>query len=322
MLWLYILLGILAVFLIASFITVTLMFRGALGRKPESGKSSVDTASLMPAFAPFREQIKRDKEWYFAQPRRTLSIKSHDGLTLYADVLEAENAVATVLLMHGYRGTGASDFSMVLPFYHKHHINIVCPDQRACGRSEGKYITLGVKERYDCRKWLDVINREFGSELPIIMDGVSMGASTVLMTTALDMPKNVKGVIADCGFTSPWEVVCSVLKATNTIPVFPFAHFARPISHLLAHFGLKEATTIDAMKTCKVPIFFAHGKKDRFVPYEMSVENHAACVSDKEFFTVDEAEHGMCFLLKQEEYEKRILAFFKKCFNFSESTGK
>ncbi len=318
MLWLYILLGAVAAFLLASFILVTIMFFGALCRKPESGKSSVDTASLMPAFAPFREQIKRDKEWYFAQPRRTVSIQSHDGLTLYADVLEAENAVATVLLMHGYRGSGASDFSMVLPFYHKHHINIVCPDQRACGRSEGKFITLGAKERYDCLAWLDFINREFGSDLPIVMDGVSMGAATILMTTALDTPKNVRAVIADCGFTSPWEVVCSVLKSTKAIPVFPFAWFARPVSRLFAHFGLKEASTIDAMKTCKVPIFFAHGKKDRFVPYEMSVQNYEACASEKEFFTVDEAEHGMCFLLEQEEYEKRILAFFRKSFDFQE----
>lgn len=318
MLWLYILLSVLAFFLIASFAVVIFMFCGALKRKTESGKSSVDTASLMPAFAPFREQIKRDRDWYFAQPRRTVSIQSHDGLTLYADVLEAEDAVATVLLMHGYRGTGASDFSMVLPFYHKHRINIVCPDQRACGRSEGTFITLGAKERYDCRAWLDFVNREFGSELPIIMDGISMGAATVLMTTALDMPENVRGVIADCGFTSPWEVVCSVLKATKAIPVFPFAWFAKPVARILAKFSLTEVSAVDAMKVCRVPIFFAHGKKDRFVPYEMSLKNYEACTSDKEFFTVEEAEHGMCFLLEQEEYEKRILAFFKKCFNFQE----
>ena len=326
MLWLYIVLIAFVVFLLVSFTIVALMFQGALGRKSKNDKSSVDTASLMPAFAPFREQIKRDREWYYAQPRREVSIKSYDGLTLYADVLEAENAVATVLLMHGYRGSGASDFSMVLPFYHKNGINIVCPDQRSCGRSEGNYVTLGTKERHDCLAWLQFISKEFGEDLPIIMDGVSMGATTILMTTALDLPKNVKGVIADCGFTSPWEIVCSVLRETKTIPVFPFAWFAKPIAKLLGGFSLTEASTEDAMKVCKVPIFFAHGKKDRFVPYEMSVKNYNACASDKEFFTVDEAEHGMCFLLEQEEYEKRILTFFGKCFGFreiqKESAGK
>ncbi len=316
MIWLYILLFILAALVIFAFIFTALFFKGALGRKREDGKSSVDTASLMPAFAPYRDQIRRDKEWYFAQPRRTVSIQSHDGLTLYADVLEAENAVATVLLMHGYRGSGASDFAMVLPFYHQNRINVVCPDQRACGRSEGKYVTLGVKERHDCRAWIDFIGKEFGEDLPIILDGISMGATTVLMTTALDLPKNVKGVIADCGFTSPWEIVKEVLKATKAIPVIPFSWFALPISHIMAHFGLKEATTLDAMKACPVPVFFAHGKNDRFVPYDMSVQNFEACTAEKELFTVEEAEHGMCFLLEQKTYEDKIIAFFEKCFGY------
>ncbi len=321
MLILYIALGVLIAFLIAATAITVAMFRGALCRKPENGKNSVDTASLMPGFAPYRDQIKRDREWYAAQPRRTVSIQSHDGLTLYADVLEAEHPVATVLLMHGYRGSGASDFSMVLPFYHKNGLNIVCPDQRACGRSEGKYVTLGVKERHDCRRWIDFINEAYGNDLPIIMDGVSMGAATVLMTTALDLPKNVRGVIADCGFTSPWEIVKCVLGATKAIPIFPFAYFALPVSRVLAKFGLKDADTREAMKTCEVPIFFAHGKKDRFVPYQMSVENYEACKSHKEFFTVEEAEHGMCFLLEQKEYENRIIRFFETCFGY-QNTAK
>ncbi len=318
---LFITLGILAVLVIAALIFTALFFQGALGRKREDGKTSVDTASLMPGFAPYRDAIRRDKAWYQAQPRRTVSIRSHDGLTLYADVLEAENAVATVLLMHGYRGSGASDFSMVLPFYHRNHINIVCPDQRACGRSEGKYITLGALERHDCRRWLDFIGEEFGKDLPIIMDGVSMGASTVLLATALDAPKNLKGVIADCGFTSAWEIVKMVLRSTKAIPVFPFAWIARPISHLLAHFGLKDADTREAMKQCSVPIFFAHGKADRFVPYEMSVQNYEVCTAPKELFLVDEAEHGMCFLLEQEAYEHKILTFFEQCFGFQKTSN-
>ncbi len=318
--------SILAVLLIIAFAVTAFMFCGALARKKEDKKNSVDTASLMPAFEPYREKIRRDRAWYKEQPVRTVSIRSHDGLTLYADVLEAENAVATVLLMHGYRGSGASDFSMVLPFYHHNHINIVCPDQRACGRSEGKFITLGEKERFDCRLWLDFICREFGADMPIIMDGVSMGASTVLMTSALDMPSNVRGIIADCGFTSPFAIMCEVLRSTNSLPPIPFAYFALPVARVLGGFSLKKTSTVDAMKTCPVPVFFAHGKNDRFVPYAMSVENYDACVSDKELFTVDEAEHGMCFLMEQEAYEKAIIAFFDKCFDYTklitESAGK
>ncbi len=312
MLWLFILLGAVLFFLIASFAVVIFMFFGALRRKPKSGKSTVDTASLLPAFEQYREEIRRDKQWFVDQKPDLVSIRSHDGLTLYARVLEAENAVGTVLLMHGYRSQGLSDFACVFPFYHKHGINVVVPDQRACGQSEGTFITLGVKERLDCRQWLDYINERFGPDLPVIMDGVSMGASTILMTTALDLPPNVRGVIADCGFTSPWEIVCSVLKATKAIPVFPFAWFAKPVARIFAGFSLTQVSTIDAMKVCKVPVFFAHGKEDRFVPYEMSVANYEACASEKELFTVEEAGHGLCFMLRRDEYEAKIIAFLQK----------
>ena len=314
MLWLYISLGVILCFLIASFAIVTFMFFGALRRKSQNGKSTVDTDSLLPEFDQYRDEVRACKKWFLDQEPENVTIRSHDGLTLRAWVLEAENPIATVLLMHGYRSRGLSDFSCVFPFYHKHGVNIVVPDQRACGESEGTFITLGVKERLDCKGWIEYINGRFGTELPIIMDGVSMGASTILMATALDLPQNVRGVIADCGFTSPWEVVCSVLKATKAIPVFPFAWFARPVSRIFAGFGLTEASATEAMKQCRIPVFFAHGKKDLFVPYEMSLKNFEACASDdKELFTVEEAGHGLCFMLERDAYEKKILEFLKKC---------
>ena len=312
MLWLYVLIGAILVFVIASFAVVTLMFFGALRRKPKSGKSSVDTASLLPEFEQFRDEVRASKQWFLDQNPEIATIRSHDGLLLKAHVLPAENAVGTVLLMHGYRSRGLSDFSCVFPFYHKYGVNVVVPDQRACGDSEGTFITLGVKERHDCRRWIDYINERFGTDLPIIMDGVSMGASTSLMTTALDLPDNVRGVIADCGFTSPWEIIKCVLRATKAIPVFPFAWFARPVARIFAGYSLKGASTLDAMKQCKIPIFFAHGKQDLFVPYDMSVQNYEACASDKELFPVEEAGHGMCFMLARDAYEQKILDFLQK----------
>ena len=38
----------------------------------------------------------------------------------------------------------------------------------------------------------------------IFLCGISMGCATTLMAAGLDLPDNVKGIIADCGFTSPW----------------------------------------------------------------------------------------------------------------------
>ena len=95
--------------------------------------------------------------------------------------------------------------------------------------------------------------------------------------------------------------------------MFPFAYVAELYARLFARFSFRAASTVDAMKSCKIPVFFAHGRADRFVPYAMSEEAFHACAAKKEFFTVDDAEHGMCYLLEKEEYETRILHFFDEC---------
>ena len=314
--WLYIVIGILLLLVIAAFCAVGVIFFGALHRTKSKKRKGggIDTSVLFPALDAYRDVIDEGRAWYLSQPRRSVQITSDDGLKLHAEILEAENPVGVVMLVHGYRSSGAHDFSTVFRFYHENGFHIVVPDARACGKSEGNYITLGVKERYDCKRWAEFTVRTY-PDLPILLDGISMGAATVLMATALDLPENVRGVIADCGFTSPWDIMRSVLKATGSLPVFPFAYIAKLYSRVFAGFGLCEASTVDAMKTCKLPVFFAHGKADIFVPYEMSVRAYKACASDKEFFSVDEAGHGMCYLLQKEEYEKRIAAFLDKHFS-------
>ena len=309
---LYILIGIAAVWLIATIAIVASLFFGSLSRK-RTKKSGLDTSDLVSCLKPFKDEIDEGKRWYRAQNLREAEIISYDGVRLRADIFEAENAVGTLILMHGFRSSAINDFTLVFPFYHNLGFNLVIPDQRACGRSEGKYITLGIKERYDCKAWTDFAAKEFGENLPLILDGISMGATTVMMASALDLPKNVCGLIADCGFTSPLEVVHAVLRATH-IPAFPNIYFAKIFARLFAGFGFSEASTIDAMKTCQYPILFAHGKKDDFVPYEMTVQNFEACASEKKaFFSVDEAGHGMCYLLEREKLQKELTLFLEQC---------
>ncbi|MBR5188465.1 MAG: alpha/beta hydrolase, partial [Clostridia bacterium] len=221
-----------------------------------------------------------------------------------------------ILLMHGYRSSGLNDFNLVFPYYQKLGYHLIIPDQRACGRSEGKYITLGIKERFDCQAWANFAAKEFGEDIPLILDGISMGSSTVMMASALPLPKNVSGIVADCGFTSPDEVVRAVLKATH-IPTFPNLFLARMLARTLAKFDFTDASSIDAMKQCHYPIIFIHGKKDDFVPYEMSVRNFEACASEhKKFFSDDNAGHGMCYLERREELQQELENFLNECQQF------
>ena len=87
----------------------------------------------------------------------------------------------------------------------------------------------------------------------------------------------------------------------------------RPAPLRVAGFGLREYSTREAMKSCRLPLFLAHGEADTFVPCVMSRQTFDACTSEnKVLFTVPGAAHGRSYLVDREGYEKTLLAFLKK----------
>ena len=240
-----------------------------------------------------------------------VSIQSHDGLKLVGQWLPAENPVATVILFHGYHSHYLSDFGGILPLYHKQGLNLLMVRQRAHGASEGKYITFGVKERLDALSWVEYHNRTYGPG-PVYLGGLSMGCSTVLFAAGEQLPENVKGITADCGFTSPAEILA--LRAT-TMFHFPgeiLLPFVQIFSRLLAGFSLWECDSRKTVARATVPILFIHGKADDFVPCRMTEEAFAACVTNKQVFLVEGAGHGMGYVTDKERIRPALLAFFRQ----------
>ena len=134
-------------------------------------------------------------------------LPSYDGLRLHGQLLQQPGAKGTILLFHGYRSSWIIDFSIVLPYYYSLGYNLLAVDERAHGQSEGVYITFGVHERRDAATWAQYAAMHFGLDHPLFLGGLSMGATTVLLASALELPPSVRGVIADCGFSSP-EASC------------------------------------------------------------------------------------------------------------------
>ena len=245
--------------------------------------------------------------------RVTITGRQGDLLTGHLHLCRDPRRV--IIAMHGWRTTWARDFGAVSKFWHSQGCCVLYAEQRGQSDSGGKCICFGVNERYDCLDWAVWISRHPRmARLPIYLCGVSMGAATVLMATGLRLPEQVRGVIADSGFTSPHDVFKHVI---NKNLHFPYGGMTqRRIDRLCKRrlgFDPHVCSTVDALRRCKTPVMLVHGGSDRFVPIRMSYENFRACASDKRMFVVPAADHGMCYYTDKQGYEREMLRFFSDC---------
>lgn len=244
-------------------------------------------------------------------PTETVTVKSRDGLQLTGHLYKSENQRRVVIAMHGWRSSWEFDFGSVVEFYNGLGCTVIYADQRGQNNSDGEYIGFGILERHDCVSWIEYAASRFGKDVPIYLLGVSMGASTVLMSTGLELPEQVKGVVADCGFTSPkeiWHHVVNNNLRLNSKISYPIIN---RIVKRLASFEGDEYSTLDAMETNTRPILFIHGSADNFVPLKMSVDNYLACKAPKDLLIVPGAGHGMSYLTDKCAYERAVKRFFR-----------
>lgn len=263
------------------------------------------------SYGKYYENIVIGDKFLKENATQELQMESYDGLKLHAVWVPAENPKGTILLAHGYRSSKIVDFSMAFGMYHAMGMNILLPDQRAHGKSKGKYITFGVKESRDMADWVSYHNKTFG-EFPLILSGLSMGASTMLYLADKDLPDNVKGIIADCGFTSPREIIKSVFKRVIHLPAAPTLWVADLFARLFAGFGLSEKDTRKILPNSKLPVLLVHGVDDGFVPCEMTEQAYAVCKDPKKLLLVEGADHGVSFLVAKERYVQTVLGFLEK----------
>lgn len=212
-------------------------------------------------------------------------ITSDDGLKLHADYFPAEEKTdKLVICNHGYTGCGLRDCSSIAVYFHKIGYDCLLVDHRAHGKSEGDYIGFGILDRFDCRNWVEYIDKRFDKEKKIVLYGVSMGASTVLMASAIpNLSENVKVIIADCAFTSPYDVFSHILKRDYHLPAFPVMNINDALCRKKAGYGFLDYSTLEAVRNTKIPILFIHGTEDDFVPTWMSKKTMNSAIRKKNF---------------------------------------
>jgi len=238
----------------------------------------------------------------------TVEITSIDGLKLVGHWYAGENPKRVIVAMHGWRSSWVNDFGVISRFWHENDCAVLYADQRGQGGSGGEYIGFGLLERHDCLEWIKWVNER--TDLPVYLAGVSMGASTVLMTSGFELSENVRGIIADCGFTSPKAIWKHVVKNNMHLPYGLYSAGVDEECRKRIQHGSDDYSCTEALKNCKVPVLFIHGTDDKFVPVEMTYENYKACASSKRLLIVPGASHGMSYMTDTEGYQREIKEFW------------
>ena len=265
-----------------------------------------------PQYDKVRDNIFKSINEMLARPFEPITITSFDGKKLYARYYHVADGAPLQIQFHGYKSSAVVDFSGGSKLAGKMQQNALVVDQRSHGKSEGSSITFGIRERRDCLAWINYAISRFGDDTKIILAGLSMGAATVLMATDLDLPKNVVGIMADCPYSSPKEIIKTVCQRDMHLPAWLMYPFVKLGALIFGGFHLEESSAITAVKNAKIPILIIHGEDDRFVPCDMSRDIQKACASQITLETIPDAGHGLCYMIAPKRYEEVTTDFLQK----------
>ena len=239
-----------------------------------------------------------------------VQIDGCDGVSLVGHWYPCAVPERIIVAMHGWRSSWSQDFGLIVDFWHNNNCAVLFAEQRGQNNSGGDHMSFGLLERFDCLDWIGWVNERTEQKLPLYLGGISMGASTVLMTAGFDLPENVRGIIADCGFTSPRAIWKHVVENRFHLPYGLYSRAANDICKRHIQVPSDAYSTVEALRSCAVPVLLIHGTDDRFVPVEMTYENYKACSSEKQLFIVPGAEHGTSYLVDTAGYETAVRSFW------------
>ncbi len=252
--------------------------------------------------------LKEANEWFDEQDTKNIEITSYDDLDLVAQFIENDAAEQkAVILAHGFRSTG-DDMGKLAKLYYEEGFDILLPDARGHGNSDGDYIGYGWHDRLDVVDWIDFLIEEQEADT-IILHGNSMGAATVLMTSGEDLLEQVKGIIADSGYNTVKEELAHQLNHIYGLPGFPLLDVTSLITQIRAGYFLGEASAVEQVKHNTRPLLIIHGEDDDLVPTSMAHDLYDAAGGEKELWLVPNAGHTKAFDIVTGEFQDRVKVF-------------
>lgn len=259
--------------------------------------------------------IEARKAYMLAQPHEDVWTVSEDGLKLHATFFPNGEAKKAVICFHGYTSQGMSDYIGLSDYYLKNGYAMLLVDERAHGQSEGQYIGFGCLDRKDAMKWIAWLLKRCGEDMELLLHGTSMGGATVLMTSGLKLPGQVKGIISDCAFTSPKYVFTHVLHSMYHLPAFPMIQISDMVNRKKAGYGLDECNAAREVRKAEVPILLIHGDRDTFVPCSMCGEIYQNCPEGTKKLIIHGAAHAESYYKDTVSYEQALDEFTGRTIN-------
>ena len=279
---------------------------------PYKGMSETGSPPILSKH-PYRAEVDERVSRMVGTPWEFFETTSYDGLKLSARYHKGRDGMPLCIFFHGYRGSAVRDLAGIGTVLIDGGYSILTVDQRAHWRSEGHTLSFGINERFDVLSWIEFAKKRFGEDIPIYLFGISMGGGTVLMASGQKLPKNVKGIVADCPFNSPKDIICYVCGKIGLIPAlcWPIVWMS---ARLYGHFDISATTAAKEVMKTETPILIIHGDGDDFVPAYMSKEVRDANPDMVEYHTIPDAGHGMSFYYDTQGYKRIVKEFMERVY--------
>lgn len=262
------------------------------------------------------DPLYRQKEWFIHTHKQHWTMQSAtDHYRLDADYIPASHQTdKDVIILHGFMGS-KERMGEYAALYHQLGYNVLMPDARAHGNSQGKYIGYGWPERYDVRKWTNKLIAKNGTNSQIVIAGTSMGGATTMMTSGIKLPHQVKAFVEDCGYTSLYDEIDYEASNLYHLPqplAIPLIKTMSGINRVANGFFIGDANSINSLHRNHRPMLFIHGSKDTFVPTKMVYRNYRATRGPKELWVVKGAKHAASYQHSPQQYQQHVAQFLNR----------
>ena len=233
---------------------------------------------------------------------------SSEGLRLRAWVHEGEGRRPAAVVVHGLGDTLESYVGVGGVLAKRGH-TVLLLDMRGHGGSQGKYMTLGGREREDVRAAMNHLRASGLAEKGLLIMGYSMGAVAALRAAA-DQP-NVRAVVAEAPFDTYRETTRHharlLYKLPGWVPLIPIATL---FAEWRAGFDADDVDAIAAARRIHAPLFAIADGADPRMPEAVVRRVFEAHPGPKRMWVAPGVDHvGALF---HPEYWPRVLAFLEE----------